>query len=173
MKLHEHPTARLIWCVAGAASGIEVALALSGPPLAPFLLASLGGSSVFLFGLTHAPAAQPRSLFGGHIGCAFMGILCYQAFGDSLWVFALAQALALCFMLLTKTLHPPAGANSILMVYTHATWTALLQPVLLSVACLAVVAFLWSRIYPGLCHYPVAWLEGSPQGTLWVGWKEN
>ena len=168
--MYRHAIARLLWCVFGAASAIALALSLTGPPLTPFLLASLGGSTVFLFGLTRAPAAQRRALFGGHLGGALIGIVCYQAFGDALWVYALAQALTLSFMLLTKTAHPPAGANPILMVYAHAGWSALWQPVFLGVTSLAVVAVIWSRLYPGLTRYPVAWLDRSPPSTFWGGW---
>src|SRR5574340_734117 len=160
--MHRYPTVRLLWCTIGAATGIVLALFLVGPPAIPFLLVSLGGSTVFLFGLTRAPATQPRALFGGHLGGAFIGIACYHAFGDALWVYALAQVLALSFMLITRTVHPPAGANPILMIYAHAGWSALWQPVFLGVAALAVVAAVWSRLYPGLAHYPVAWLDRSP-----------
>ncbi|MGO9144998.1 MAG: HPP family protein [Desulfomonilia bacterium] len=59
---------RLLWCAVGAASGIGSALWFVGIPSSPFLLASLGGSTIFLFGLTHTAAAQPRALFGGHLG---------------------------------------------------------------------------------------------------------
>lgn len=173
MPIHRHPAIRLLWCIVGATAGIMLALILVGPPLTPFLLASLGGTTVFLFGLTRAPAAQPRALFGGHVGGAFIGIACYQAFGDTLWVYALAQVITLCFMLLTKTVHPPAGANPMLMIYAHASWSALWQPVLIGVTSLAVVAYFWSRIYPDLCHYPVAWLERSPPHTFWGGWQDK
>jgi CBS-domain-containing membrane protein len=169
--MHRHPLLRLVWCVAGAATGITLALLLAGPTVTPFLLASLGGSTVFLFGLTRAPAAQPRALFGGHIGGAIAGIACYQAFGDALWVYALAQVLAMSLMLLTKTVHPPAGANPLLMVYAHAGWSTLWQPVFLGVAALAAVAAIWSRLFPGLVHYPVAWLDRSPPNTFWGGWN--
>lgn len=170
--MHRHPVARLLWCAIGAAIGIALALFLVAPPASPFFLASLGGSTVFLFGLTRAPAAQPRALFGGHLGGALIGITCYQAFGDALWVYALAQVLALSFMLLTKTVHPPSGANPILMVYTHAGWSALWQPVLIGVSALAIVATIWSRLFPGLVRYPVAWFDRSPPHTFWGGWGE-
>ncbi|HEY2928099.1 HPP family protein [Piscinibacter sp.] len=71
--------ARLVCCMLGAAVGIALALSLAGPPVSPFLLASLGGSAVFLFGLTRAPAAQPRALVGGHVGAALIGITCYTS----------------------------------------------------------------------------------------------
>jgi len=172
MQLHQSSIFRLLWCALGAAAGIAIALLLVAPPASPYLLASLGGSAVFLFGLTRAPAAQPRALFGGHLGGALIGITCYQWFGDALWVYALAQVLALWYMLITKTVHPPAGANPLIMIFAHASLSALWQPVLVGVLSLAVVAVVWSRLYPGLSHYPVAWLERSPPTTFWGGWGE-
>lgn len=168
--MHRHPAVRLLWCLVGAACGIGFALYVAGPSVTPFLLTSLGGTAVFLFGLTRAPAAQPRALFGGHLGGALVGIACYQAFGDSLPVYVLALVLALALMLLTRTVHPPAGANPILMVYVHASWPALWQPILLGVGALVLVAVVWSRLYPGLAHYPVSTMEPSPPQLNWGGW---
>ncbi len=163
---------RLLWCAFGGAVGIGAALALSGPSLSPFMLASLGGSAVFLFGLTRAPAAQPRALFGGHLGGALIGIGCYQWFGDALWVYALAQALTVAYMLAAKAVHPPAGADPLIMVYNHAGFAALWQPVLAGVCALAAVAFVWSRLVPGLVRYPDGWLPASPPTVLWGGWDD-
>lgn len=170
--MHRRSAIRLLWCLLGIATGTGLALSVSGPTATPFLLASLGGTAVFLFGFTRAPAAQPRSLFGGHLGSALVGILCYQAFGDALWVYVLAQSLALGLMLVTRTVHPPAGANPILMVYVHANWSALFQPVLLGVGSLALVAAVWSRLYPGLCRYPVDATAPSPAHINWGGWGD-
>lgn len=161
-----------MWCALGAAAGIGLSFALVGPGASPFLLASLGGSAVFLFGLTRAPAAQPRALFGGHLGGALIGIACYQLFGDALWVYALAQVLALWFMLGTGTVHPPAGANPLIMIYSHCGLATLWQPVFVGVLSLAVVAAVWSRLFPGLAHYPVAWFDRSPPSLFWGGWAE-
>lgn len=163
---------RLLSCLVGIAVGLSLAFTLAGPPISPFLLASLGGSAVFLFGLTRAPAAQPRALFGGHLGGALIGIVCFQSFGDALWVYVLAQVLTLGYMLLTKTVHPPAGANPLIMIYSHATLAALWQPVFLGVLALAVVAAIWSRLVPSMVHYPVVWLDKSPPSMLWGGWKD-
>lgn len=165
------PFVRLMWCLLGASAGMGIALSVAGPREAPFLLASLGGSTVFLFGLTKAPAAQPRALFGGHLGGALIGVVCYQTLGDSLPVYALAISVTLGLMLLTRTLHPPAGANPILMIHVHASWGVLFQPVLLGVFSLAVIAYFWSRAYPGLAHYPVSLMEPFPSKMDWGGWE--
>jgi CBS-domain-containing membrane protein len=75
-SIFRHSIFKLTWCGLGAAAGISLALYLVAPPVSPFLLASLGGSAIFLFGLTRAAAAQPRALFGGHLGGALIGISC-------------------------------------------------------------------------------------------------
>jgi CBS-domain-containing membrane protein len=98
---------RLSWSLMGSLIGLGLALLLISSPISPFLLASLGGSAVFLFALTNAPAAQPRALFGGHVGGAFIGIICYQLLGDALWVYVLAQVATLLFMLMAHSMHPP------------------------------------------------------------------
>lgn len=170
--MHRFPIIRLLWCALGASTGIVLALFLIAPPASPFLMVSLGGSTIFLFGLTRAPAAQPRALIGGHLGGAVIGIVCYQFLGDSLGVYALAQVLALWYMLVTKTVHPPAGANPLIMIYSHAGLAALWQPVFVGVFSLAVVAAIWSRLYPGLSQYPVNWMDRSPPTTFWGGWGE-
>ncbi len=145
------------WSAVGATVAISLALWVTeGTTKDPFLLFSLGGSTVFLFALTEAEAAQPRALFGGHLGGALVGILCFQAFGDVLWVSVLAVVLTMLLMMTTRTIHPPAGANPLLMVHNHATFQALLKPVGIGVLILFLVAVLWSRFRRGR-SYPVRW----------------
>ena len=167
-----HPALRLAWCLAGAFAALSLALILVAPPASPLLLASLGGTTAFLFGLTRAPAAQPRALLGGHLASAAIGIACYQTFGEATWVYALAVALALAFMLATRTLHPPAGANPLLMIASHAGWSALVQPVLLGIGVLMLAAALWSRLYPGLRRWPGDWRAPSPAAPLADAWRD-
>ena len=125
----------------------------------------------FLFGLTRAPAAQPRALVRAHLGGALIGIACYQAFGDATWVYTLSVVLTLLFMLLTRTVHSPAGAKPLIMVHAHAGFYALWQPLGVSVL-LVAVAWLWSRVGPRMIAYPQKWLDPSPPALFWGGWDD-
>lgn len=166
------PWVRLLWCAVGIAAGLGFALYVVLPPRGEFFFAPLGASSMFLFGWTRMPAAQPRALLGGHLGCAAIGIACYQLFGDALWVYALAQGFAVVYMLGCRTMHPPAGANPALMIHSQATPAALWDPVLLGLLCLMAVAVVWSRLYPGLARWPLRWWEPVPETRLSGGWKD-
>ena len=146
----------LSWSAIGATVAMAIALWLVSDRQSPFLLASLGGSTVFLFALTDAEAAQPRALFGGHLGGALVGILCVRIFGDAPWVLVVAVVLTMLFMIVTRTIHPPAVANPLLMVHHHANYGALVNPVGLGVATLFLVAIVWSRLRPRR-PYPVKW----------------
>lgn len=156
-RSHKRNFGDVIWSALGAAIAIGLALWLVADDHSTLLLASLGGSTVFLFALTDAEAAQPRALFGGHLGGALIGILCYQLSGDALGVSVVALVLTMVVMVATRTIHPPAGANPLLMVHHHANFMALLKPVGLGVLTIFLVAVIWSRLRTGK-RYPKEWI---------------
>jgi CBS-domain-containing membrane protein len=158
----------LLWVAAGVGIAMTATMAVVDPKNSPLLVASLGGSAIFLFCLTSAPAAQPRALFGGHLGGALIGILCWQFLGDAIWVYVLAQVLTLVYMLVTCTIHPPAGANPLIMIRAHAGFAVIGHSVLAGLLCLAVIAYVWSRLRKDVTRYPSSWWVGSrPAG--WDG----
>lgn len=122
----------------------------------PSLLFSLGGSTIFLFLHPEKDAAQPRALFGGHLLSAGVGITCYRFLGGALWVSVLAVVLAMVLMKITNSIHPPAGANPLIMVQNRASVWALLNPVAIGVLILFCVAVLWSVRREGH-RYPRCW----------------
>jgi hypothetical protein len=161
---------RLLWVLLGSSVAISLALWATNTK-SPLMLASLGGTALFLFALTTAPAAQPRAVFGAHLISSLIGIIAYQLFGDAFWVYIAAVVVTIGVLLLTRCVHPPAGANPLIMIQAHAGFSHLIEVVLVSVTILAVVAAIWSRLTPGKAlHYPLKWNEPSPQSKDWSVW---
>lgn len=139
----------LIWLAVGAGIAMALVLLLTSERFSPLILAPIGGSAVYLIALTDSDESQPRALFGGHLGSTVIGILCFWLFGDAIWVSVIAVVAAMAFMMITRTIHPPAGANPLIMVHHHAGIFSLVQPVGVGVITLILVAILWSRVRPG------------------------
>ena len=131
----------------------------------PWLVASLGGSCVILFGMPDSEMAQPRSLLGGHVISTITGLVFlkygFSTFGGSsqLWMIA-AVATSLVLMMATRTIHSPAGANPIVVFLEGAGWNFLASPLLLGLAVLLVAALIVNNAAPiaGRARYPRSWV---------------
>ncbi|EEW08976.1 HPP family protein [Vibrio mimicus] len=103
------------------------------------LMAPFGATAVLVFGVPDSPLAQPKNVIFGHLITAFVGIFFTQFIGVSPLSLALATGIAVSAMLLTKTTHPPAGANPLLIMLAGQSWTFLVTPVLLGAVLIVLV----------------------------------
>jgi len=117
--------------------------ALSARTAIPIMAVPFATSIVLVMGSPEVEAAQPRALIGGHIIATTIGLLVLSVFGPEPWAAALAVGLAIAAMHLTRTFHPPAGIDPLLVVVNHMSWTFLLMPVTVGAALLAMFAFVW------------------------------
>lgn len=147
----------------GAAAALTACVLLLGLTEHPWLLASLGGSCVIVFGMADTDMAQPRSLLGGHLVAAVTGLVFLKlwhmtGWSKDMWMVA-AVATALVIMMATRTIHSPAGANPIVIFAEDAGWGFLLSPVAGGVLCVFLVALLannFARPTPR-GRYPRVW----------------
>ena len=110
------------------------------------LMAPFGASAVIIFGLPKSPLAQPKNVILGHLITAFIGLVFVEFVGVTALSLAIAAGLGVTLMLLTKTTHPPAGANPILIMLTAQSWSFLLFPVLMGAIALVLIGKLMSEI---------------------------
>ncbi|ELR8729114.1 HPP family protein [Vibrio vulnificus] len=103
------------------------------------LMAPFGATAVLVFGVPNSPLAQPKNVIFGHLLTAFVGLFFVHYVGVNPINLALASGLAVSVMLLTKTTHPPAGANPLLIMMTGQNWDFLLTPVLLGAVSIVVI----------------------------------
>ncbi|MDD5461824.1 MAG: HPP family protein [Methylococcales bacterium] len=109
----------------------------------PLVLGSFGASCVLLFGFPDAVFSQPPNLIGGHVLCSLIGLGFLKFLGPDWWCMALAVGTALAAMLATRTVHPPAGSNPVIIFLTQPDWQFLWFPTLSG----ALVWLCLSRIY--------------------------
>ena len=102
------------------------------------MVASWGGSAVIAFGMPHTVMAQPRSLVGGHLLSTLIGLGLVDLFGASPWVGVLGCACAVAAMLLTRTVHSPAGSDPLIIAAMNPGWQFVLLPMLPAVLFLAM-----------------------------------
>lgn len=135
---------------------------LSGSAL---LMAPLGATAVLVFGLADSPLSGARHVIGGHALSMFIGLLCLflvstvapgSAALPTMLAAGIGTGLAIALMLATRTVHPPAGANPLLLLFSGAGFTdaALLiaLPGVFGALLLYLVAVLIRKAHPSPKH---------------------
>jgi CBS-domain-containing membrane protein len=145
--------------VAGAAGG-AIAIAamelLSSRAAFPLMFVPFATSIVLVMGSPEAEPAQPRALIGGHLVSTLVGLFVVQLTGPSPWAAAAAVGLAMAAMHLTRTFHPPAGIDPLVVVVNDMSWSFLVVPVAVGACLLAAFAFVWhNALWRGT--WPARW----------------
>jgi CBS-domain-containing membrane protein len=120
------------------------------------LLGSFGASCVLIFGFPEAPFSQPRSVLAGHLLSSLIGLIFLHLCGPHWWALALAVGTAIAVMMLTRTVHPPAGSNPVIIFLTLPGWDFLLYPTLLGALVLVAVALIFNNAVRS-ARYPKYW----------------
>lgn len=94
----------LCLCLLGQYSGV------------PWLMAPFGATCVILFAAPTSPLAQPRNVIGGHFIAASVGLAALYALGNSYIVMSFAVGVTIIAMQFLRAVHPPAGANPIVIM---------------------------------------------------------
>lgn len=120
------------------------------------ILGSFGASCVLVFGFPDAPFSQPRNVMVGHVMSSFVGLACLGLFGPQWWALSLAVAIAIALMMITRTVHPPAGSNPVIIFLALPHWDFLLFPTLAGAVILVAVGLVYNRVIRGHA-YPKYW----------------
>ncbi len=105
-----------------------------------FLIASFGSSMVLLYGFPESPFSQPKNIFFGHLLTSFIGILFINYIPLPVFInLALAVGFGIFFMIIFSVVHPPAGANPIIVIIGGVSFEYLINPIIFG--CLIILLF--------------------------------
>ena len=122
----------------------------------PALMAPLGASCFLVFAAPESPFAQPRNVIGGHLVSTIVGMLILALFGAEWWTMGLAVGLSIAAMQLTRSGHPPAGADPIVVLLVNPDWSFLVMPVLFGTVIIVGTALVFNNLRGGP-PYPKYW----------------
>jgi CBS-domain-containing membrane protein len=157
VKRPPHPKLSVV-VLAGLGGGLAIAgLAMLGAGLGvTLLLGSFGASCVLLFGYPEAPFAQPANVIGGHVICTAIGLSFLYGCGAHPWSLALAVGASIAAMMATRTVHPPAGSNPVIVFLAQPAWSFIVFPVLSGAVLLVLIALVYNNLVRK-GRYPAYW----------------
>ena len=96
-----------------------------------FIMTSFGSSMVLLYGFPESSFAQPKNIFFGHLLTAFIGVLFLNYVSFPIFInIALSVGVGIFFMIIFNVVHPPAGANPIIVIIGGASYEYLINPII-------------------------------------------
>jgi CBS-domain-containing membrane protein len=115
-----------------------------------WIMAPFGASCVILYAVSQSPLAQPRNVIFGHFISALVGLCFLKWFGHDLVSIAFSVGIAIALMMYFQCVHPPAGANPLVILLTantiHYDWSFLLFPVLTGSIVLVLIAYVVNNV---------------------------
>jgi CBS-domain-containing membrane protein len=153
---HRAPVAAIALAWLGGFLAIGMVALLSDVFSQMLILGSFGASCVLVFGFPDAPFSQPRNVIAGHVLSSLVGLVFLTVFGSHWWSVAMATATAIALMMLTRTVHPPAGSNPVIVFLAQPLWNFLLFPTLVGALLIVAVALIYNNA-TRTAKYPKYW----------------
>ena len=111
-----------------------------------WLIPPFGASMVLVMAVHESPLAKPTNILLGHVLSALSGVIVLYLIGDHFLALGLAVGLAIFIMIITNTIHPPAGANPIIVILTGQGISFVLFPVAVGALMLVLFAYLYNKL---------------------------
>ena len=97
-----------------------------------FLITSFGSSMALLFGYPESTFSQPKNIFFGHLLTSSIGIVFLYIVPLPVYLLIpLAVGFSIALMMLMNVVHPPAGANPIIVIMGGVSLNYLINPIII------------------------------------------
>lgn len=146
-----------VWAAAGIVPSLGLVLWIIDAEHG-LALTSLGSTAILLFLFPTHEGSRPLAVLVSHLLGAAIGILLMKVFGSSVWTMGAGVALIALVMRLFNIMHPPAGANPLIVLNLKSDWMFMAYPLAPALLILLVAVFVWSRLRRTGPHWPLRWL---------------
>ncbi|MFC8451076.1 HPP family protein [Kitasatospora sp. NPDC057223] len=143
--------------LASATSVLLLLVAVGAALHEPLLIPPLTASAALIHSVPTLPLAQPRSVIGGHLLCAVVGLAVHAALGSSLWTAGVAASLALGTTMLARTPHSPACATAVIAVLQGPAPARFLVALTAAAGLLVLAGLVAARLRRNAPAYPSYW----------------
>ena len=112
-----------------------------------WLIPPFGATLVLVMSVHKSPLAQPKNIFFGHVLSGLSGLIIITLIGSNIYCLGLGVGLAIFIMMITNTVHPPAGGNPLIVILGDQTLSFILMPLAAGSIIIVLFAIIYNRIF--------------------------
>lgn len=109
------------------------------------IIAPFGATAVLLFSAPNSPFSRPLNVFGGYLISTIIGLLILKYSNGGWLMIGIGFGITIAMMQLLKVIHPPAGANFLIVTQGHLAMY-LIEPLFVGLVILVVVGIVMEKI---------------------------
>ena len=111
-----------------------------------WLIPSFGASMVLVMSVHKSDLAQPKNIFFGHVISGLSGYFVLSFIGSNIFCIGLGVGLAIFLMMITKTVHPPAGGNPIIVILGEQSLSFIYVTLALGSLIIIIFAIIYNKL---------------------------
>ena len=112
-----------------------------------FLTTSFGSSMVLIYGYPESSFSQPKNIFFGHLLTSVVGIMFLYIIPMPIYLLIpMAVGLSVFLMIILKVVHPPAGANPIIVIMGSVSLDYLINPIIIGSLVILTFGIILNRL---------------------------
>ena len=112
-----------------------------------WLIPPFGATLVLVMSVHKSPLAQPKNIFFGHVLSGLSGLIVITLIGSNVYCLGLGVGLAILIMMITNTVHPPAGGNPLIVILGDQTLSFIFMPLAAGSVMIIFFAVIYNKIF--------------------------
>ena len=112
-----------------------------------WLIPPFGATLVLVMSVHESPLAQPKNIFFGHVLSGLSGLIIITLIGSNIYCLGLGVGLAIFIMMITNTVHPPAGGNPLIVILGDQTIGFIFMPLATGSLLIILFAIVYNKVF--------------------------